>query len=354
MLRPLTTQIVGSYVKPHWLARRERYGAYDGSWWRPEATVLQEAREDAVRLAIYEQERAGLDLVTDGEAQRQAYDRDFLRGLGGIDFGNLERVDFLSEVHGTERRTEGLAEFHATNRLNPRVVGEILWNGPRTLEALRFAKTIAHRPIKANVVGPISLSVRVVDCYYHDEKALILALADTLNRELHALAEGGADVLQVDEPMFHMRLSLARRHGVEAIARTVRGIEVPIFLHACYGYALATADKTASPTYAEAIELMAACPVEGLSIEYEQPHHRPELLRHCGNKHVALGLLDLGNGEAETAGHIADRLRAALEVIPPERLHPSSDCGMWFLPRPLAQAKITALVCGTELVRGAR
>src|SRR5579871_2924427 len=137
-LRPLTTQIVGSYAKPSWLVRPQRMRALDGSWWRPEAQVLQEAREDAVRLAVYEQERAGLDLVTDGEAQRQAYDRDFLHGLAGIDLRDLERVDFVSEVRGTERRTDGLAEFHAANRLNPRVVGEIAWNGPRALDALLF------------------------------------------------------------------------------------------------------------------------------------------------------------------------------------------------------------------------
>jgi 5-methyltetrahydropteroyltriglutamate--homocysteine methyltransferase len=303
---------------------------------------------------VYEQERVGLDLVTDGEAQRQAYDRDFLRGLAGIDFGDLERVDFVSEVRGTTRRGEGLAEFHAINRLNPRVVGEISWNGPRALDALQFAKQVARRPLKTNVVGPISLFVRVADHYYHDERALILALADTLNRELLALADGGADVLQIDEPMFHIRLSVARKYGKEAIARTVRGVRVPILLHACYGYALAASDKAASPTYAETIELMAACDVDGISIEYEQPGHEPELLRHCGNKHVALGLLDLGKREAETADHVAARLRAALAVIPPERLHPTSDCGMWFVPRRLAQAKISALVRGTELVRADR
>jgi 5-methyltetrahydropteroyltriglutamate--homocysteine methyltransferase len=351
MLSPLMTQIVGSYAKPNWLARHQRFGSFDGSWWRPEPSVLQEAKEDAVRLSIYEQERAGLELVSDGEAQRQAYDRDFLRGLTGIDFSSLDRVEFVSEVQNSERRTDGLEEFHSTNRLNPRVVGDITWTGARKTEELKFLKKIARKPIKANIVGPISLVVRVSDTYYRDEHALVMALADTLNKELLALDAEGVDVLQVDEPMFHMRLSLARKYGKEAIARTVRGVKAPVLLHACYGYAISTLRKRISPTYIETIEIMADCPVAGISLEYEQPGHGPDILRYCRDKHVAIGLIDLGKLDAETPGHVAGRIRAALDVVPPEKLHPSSDCGMWFVPRDVAYAKISALAEGTEIIR---
>jgi len=350
-LRPLTTQIVGSYAKPSWLVRPQRMRALDGSWWRPEAQVLQEAREDAVRLAIYEQERAGLDLVTDGEAQRAAYDRHFLRRLTGIDSSRLERVAYPAEVKTTTYDDSGLEEYTTVSELKPRVVAEVVSQGPVAVEELRFLKRHARRPVKANIVGPISLFGQLIDEFYGDERALIMALAAALNEELLALSASGADVLQIDEPGIHFHLSLARRFVREAIARVVQGVETPVIVHVCYGYAFVMRQKAASPTYPEVLELLADCPIAGISLEYEQPRHEPSLLKHCGQKHVIVGLLDLGTSEAETAGHVAERLRAALEIVPPERLHPSSDCGMWFLPRDLAYGKITALVEGTRIIR---
>jgi 5-methyltetrahydropteroyltriglutamate--homocysteine methyltransferase len=348
MLHPLTTQIVGSYTKPHWLARHSKLGAYDGSWWRPEAEVLQAAREDAARLAIYEQERAGLDLVTDGEAQRAAYDRHFLTALDGISFDKLEHVSLEDEV---KTRTRRETEFSALAKLGPAIVDEIRWARSASLGELRFLKRHAIRPVKMTVVGPLTLYSRLADRFYRDEEAAVMALAAALNQELKALEREGVDVLQVDEPMFHMRLSLARRLGVAAISSLVDGLKTPVVVHACYGYAIAFTEKRANPAYHEAIELLAVCPIAGISLEYEQPAHESDLLRFCGNKHVVVGLLNLGTPAVETPQHIASRLRDALRVVPAERLHPSSDCGMWFLPRDVAFAKISALVRATELVR---
>jgi 5-methyltetrahydropteroyltriglutamate--homocysteine methyltransferase len=351
MLKPLTTQICGSYSKPHWLANHSRMGAYDGSWWRPDAEVLAEAREDAARLAIYEQERAGLNLITDGEAQRAAYDRHFLRGISGIDFQHLQHVTAADEITSLVRRQEGMDEFSELNKLGPRIVGELGWTEPVALEELRFLKRYARRPVKITVPGPVTMASRLADAFYRDDEAVVMALAKVLNQELRALDREGVDVLQIDEPAFHSRLSLARRVGIAAVTQMVDGIRTPVIVHACYGYALAFSEKRANPGYAEVLELLASCPIAGISMEYEQPRHDPALLRHCGDKHVVLGLLNLGSREIETADHIARRLEAACRVVPPERLHPSSDCGMWFLPRNVAFAKISALAEGTELVR---
>jgi len=353
ILQPLTTQIVGSYAKPHWLARHGRMRALDGSWWRPEADVLQEAREDAVRLAIYEQERAGLDLVTDGEAQRAAYDRHFLAGLDGIDCALLERVKNASEIETARRNDAGAEEYADISAMKPRVIGKIRWRRAAGLDELTFLKRHAARPVKANVIGPVSLYAQVVDGFYGDDEQAVMAFAAALNNELIRLDAAGADVIQIDEPAFHSRLSLARRIGPAAIERMVQGVRAPVIVHVCYGYALVYDEKSASPTYPEVLELLSACPIAGISLEYEQPGHNPAILRHCGDKHVVLGLLDLGKADAETPDHVADRLRAALQVVPAERLHPSSDCGMWYLPRERAYAKIAALVAGTRIIREA-
>jgi len=350
-LRPLTTQIVGSYAKPHWLARHAQMRALDGSWWRPEAEVLQEAREDAARLAIYEQERAGLDLVTDGEAQRAAYDRHFLGGLDGVDCTLLERIKTVSEVATSRRNEQGAEEYAAISELKPRITSEIRWRRASGLDELRFLKSHATRPVKANVIGPVSLYAQVVDGFYGDDERAVTAFATALNSELRCLADVGADILQIDEPAFHSHLSLARRVGPVAIRRMVEGVRVPVIVHVCYGYALVYDEKSASPTYPEVLELLSGCPIAGISLEYEQPAHDPSILRHCGDKHVLLGLLDLGKPDVETAEHVADRLRAALEIVPQERLHPCSDCGMWYLPRERAFGKIAALVAGTRIIR---
>jgi len=349
---PLTTQIVGSYSKPHWLARHERMGSYDGTWWRPEPKVLQEAREDAALLAILEQERAGLDIVTDGEAQRTAYDRHFLAGLSGIDTGQLVVEGRVDEV-GT--RTQATSEaFHAHDehlRRKPSVIGEIGWVRPVAVAELKFLRRHASRPVKVAIPGPLTLASRLADRFYDDEAAFVTAIAAALNKELLALQEVGTDVLQIDEPAFHTSLSIARRIGVGAIERVLQGVQVPVIVHVCYGYAYAFAEKRANPAYAEVLELVASTSATAISLEYEQPGHEPEILKHCGGKHVVLGLLDLSNRQAPTSDHVASRLRAALNVTPPERLHPSSDCGMWFLPRDSAYAKISSLVDGTSTVR---
>ena len=351
-LAPLTTQIVGSYAKPHWLANHSRSGTYDGSWWRPAPDVLDEAREDVARLSIYEQERAGLDLLTDGEAWRASYDRHFLHGLCGVDLvGLAPRDEWKAEY--TSRKTDkaALEQYYASEQKAPRITGPISWNGPITVREFSFLKRTTDRKTKANVAGPLTLLHRVVNEYYPDDAALLRALAQALNHEMRALQEAGVDVLQIDEPAFHSSLSAAQQIGEEMLGLMVQDITVPVIVHVCYGYALVHKEKSASDIYPQAMELLARCPIAGMSIEYEQPGHTPDLLAHCGDKHVVLGLLDLSKSEAETPEHIAGRLRKALEVVPAERLHPAPDCGMWYLPRDLAYHKIKALADGTAIVR---
>jgi 5-methyltetrahydropteroyltriglutamate--homocysteine methyltransferase len=350
-LGPLTSQIVGSYAKPHWLARHQRMRAFDGSQWRPEPEVLQEAKRDAARLAIYEQERVGLDCVTDGEAQRATYDRDFLAALSGVDLRHTDIV-IQPQTSGPHRRDHrGWEEYVELGRATPLVTGPVRFQRSVAQDEAVFAKSVASKPLKTTVIGPLSLSRQLSDHHYGDRDALIMDLAAALNQEMRALQAAGIDLLQIDEPTWHFDLDLARRIGHRAISRMVEGVSTPVIAHICYGYAIVYKEKSVSPDYPEALELLAECPIAGISLEYEQPGHDPSILRHCGGKHVVLGLLDLGKVEVETPSHIAERLLAALEVVPAERLHPSSDCGMWHLPRGRAYAKIEALAEGTRIVK---
>ena len=351
MLRALSTQLVGSYTKPNWLIRHQRVTAPfgDDSFWRPDAEVRQEALDDATRLAIVDQERAGLDLVTDGEQRRQRYDTYFFR-FGGLDTKELGPWQMgprdLSFVDVEPDVAARLSTARAA-----RVIGDITWQGPTAVEDLRFLKRHTSLPVKMTVIGPLTTACRLVNEHYADEEAVGMAAAAVINQELRALAAEGVDVLQVDEPDFHFRHDQASKWGTRALDAALEGVAATTVVHVCYGYAT-IGHKRVDPNYGSVLELIAASQADGISLEYEQPGHGPEVLRHCGDKAVVLGLLNLGTHEIETTAHVAARVRAALGVVPPERLHLAPDCGMWFLPRDVAFAKLRTMAAAAELIRG--
>lgn len=349
-MRPLSTQLVGSYTKPVWLIRHQRVTAPfgDESFWRPELEVRREAQDDATLLAIADQERAGLDILTDGEERRQRYDTYFFR-FGGLDLTRLERwavdrrdmsfIDLAPEV--AERMSRAVV---------PRVVGEISWPGPMAVEDLRFLKRHTRRPVKMTVIGPLTTACRLANEYYIDEEALGLDLAAAINKELLALDEEGLDIVQLDEPDFHFRPDQSSQWGTRALNRALDGVRATTLVHICYGYAT-IGTKRIDPSYGEAIEAIASSIADGISLEYEQPGHGPELLQSCGDKAVILGVLNLGTNEIESPERIVSRVREALEIVPAERLHLAPDCGMWFLPREVAFQKIRAMVMAAEVIR---
>lgn len=354
VLFPLSTQIVGSYSKPNWLLRKDRTFRFGDEPWRPEPDVRKEAREDAARLAIYEQERAGLDVVTDGEAQRAAYDRYFYTRLGGIDTRHLTvKGNGSSSFDEFRQIREDRATELVWARSNvPRIVAPLSWPGPLSVSELQFLKQHATKPVKATVVGPVTAYHKLHDDFYGDPRQAILALARVINQELRALDQEGVDLLQLDEPVLHTNAALALRFGEEALEVVTEGLHAPIAVHVCYGYAYHATSKRPSEMYADILSLLASSDrVAAISLEYEQPGHGPEILRSCGDKHVLLGLLNLGTETVETVDHIADRIEAALEVVPIEQLHPSSDCGMWHLPRDVAFGKIRALATAARRIR---
>lgn len=329
--RPLATQLVGSYTKPSWLLRKH------GESWRADPEVLADAQDDAVRLAIYDQERAGLDLIADGEVRRLNFARHFAVGWQGVDALNMVKL--------TNQRRGVTTEY-------PRVIGPIELKQPRVLGDLRFLKAATARPVKMTVVGPLTAARRLVDEYYKDEKALLLACADAINAELRALQSEGCDLLQLDEPVIYTNPGPLGPYAGEAPERCLIGITAPVSVHVCYGYAYRFPNKQADLAYGAALATLAECAqVKWISIEYAQPKHDPALLKHCGDKGIILGVLDLATETIESPNDIAAKAHAALKFISPERLNLAPDCGMWHLPRPVALGKLRALVEGAAIVR---
>jgi 5-methyltetrahydropteroyltriglutamate--homocysteine methyltransferase len=350
MLQPLTTQLVGSYTKPDWLICHHNvttpYG--DSTFWRPKPDVLEQAKDDATRLAIFDQERAGIDVLTDGEQRRHRYDSYFLR-FNGVDNVNLgiwsmenRHMDFIDMDEAIQKRLN--------DAWAPRVVGEISWPGPIALSDLQFLRRHTACATKMTVIGPLTAACRMVNEYYQDEEALGMALAKAINQELRSLDHEGVDLIQLDEPDFHFRPDQAKKWGVRALDIAFKNVLTKKIVHCCYGYAMVGSKKVDS-TYKEILEVIAQSKADQISIEYEQPRHTPEILENLGEKIIVLGVLNLGSKEIESVEHITHRIHEALEVVPLDRLHLAPDCGMWFVPRGIAFGKIRNMVLAAEQVR---
>jgi 5-methyltetrahydropteroyltriglutamate--homocysteine methyltransferase len=333
----LVTTVVGSYPQPDWLIDRERLGARlpprvrARELWRVPEPHLEEAQDDATRIAVRDMERAGVDVVTDGEMRRESYSNRFATALEGVDLD-----------------TPGVA-FDRTGHENPvpRVTGPIRRTRPVEVRDVEFLRSITDRRVKITVPGPFTMAQQAQDDFYGDGRSLALAYAEAVNDELKDLKAAGADVVQIDEPYLQARPEPAREYALEAIERALDGIEGETVLHTCFGYAHIV--HTRLPGYPFLRELN-ECAATHLSLEAAQPSLDPEVLRQVRDKTIVLGVLDLGSSEAETPDVVAERIRRALTVVPPERLAVAPDCGMKYLPRELAFRKLEAMVAGTRLV----
>ena len=333
----LVTTVVGSYPQPEWLIDRERLGSRlpprvrARELWRVAQDHLEEAQDDATRLAVSDMERAGIDIVTDGEMRRESYSNRFATALEGVDLD-----------------TPGIA-LDRTGHPNPvpRVIGPIRRTRPVEIRDVEFLRSITDRQIKITVPGPFTMTQQAQNDHYADARTLALGYAEAVNEELRDLKAAGADVVQIDEPYLQARPEPAREYAIEAINRALDGVEGDKVLHTCFGYAHIVHDRL--PGYPFLRELQ-ACAATHLSLEAAQPDLDPELLRDLPDKVIVLGVLDLGDPTAETADVVAGRIRRALTVLPPERLVVAPDCGMKYLSRDLAFVKLKAMVEGARLV----
>ena len=334
----IPTTVVGSYPQPDWLIDRaalEKHGVprvHAHEVWRIPSAQLKEAQDDATILAIGEMERLGIDIVSDGEMRRESYSNYFSLALDGID------AEHVGAVIGANRRSTPVA----------RVVGKITRKGPVEIDDAAFLVRHASHATKITLPGPFTMSQQVQNEFYKDEAELAMDYADALNAELKELKATGVDVVQLDEPWVRSAPDKAARYGVAAINRALAGIDGPTVVHICLGYGHLVRNK---PSGYEFLPQLADAAATQVSIEAAQPHLDLGVLKELSQKTILLGVLDLGSAAVETAGEVADRLRAGLQYIAAERLVAAPDCGMKYLSRERASAKLKAMVEGAAIVR---
>jgi 5-methyltetrahydropteroyltriglutamate--homocysteine methyltransferase len=332
----IPTTVVGSYPQPAWLIDRAKLGSKvprvrAPEIWRVDKAFLEEAQDDATLLAIGDMERAGIDIISDGEMRRESYSNRFATELEGIDIENP----------GSTINRNGLAIPV------PRVAGPIRRRGPTEVRDVQFLKKHTTRKVKITLPGPFTMAQQAQDDYYKDEEALALAFAAAVNEEIRDLRAAGADVVQIDEPWLQARPDRAARYGVKAINRALQGISGTTVVHLCFGYAAAVKDK---PTGYSFLPQLADTTAAQISIEAAQPRLDLAVLKPI-DKTIMVGVIDLGTPKVETPQEVASRIRAALKHVPAERLVVAPDCGMKYLTREAAFGKLKALAEGAAMVR---
>jgi len=337
--RPLPSTVIGSYPQPEWLIDRNALGSHAvprvrvADAWRIPQPYLSEAQDDATVVAIREMERAGIDTITDGEIRRESYSNRFATALDGVDADNPATI----HTRGGEPRVV------------PRIVGPVRWRGPVEVADVEFLRAHTDRATKITLPGPFTMAQQASNEAYADPDELVLDLAAAVNQEALALERAGADVIQLDEPWLRNDPEAARRIAVAAIDRALAGLSVTTAVHLCFGYAalMGAKNRNRYDFLGELSESVA----DQVSIEAAQPQLDLGQLSELSPKVVVLGVLDLGDELVETPEQVADRIRAALAHVPAERLVPAPDCGMKYLPRARAFAKLEALSAGAALVR---
>jgi 5-methyltetrahydropteroyltriglutamate--homocysteine methyltransferase len=337
----LQTTIVGSLPKPSWLADPS---APLRAPWRLQGEALREAQDDAVRLALIEQEEAGIDIVCDAEQRRRHYIWGFLEGLTGFDLENLG-----------QKRARGGRYSESTAVV--RIVDEVTRPAPVFLDAVRFARAHTKKPLKVTLPGPMTIVDSSLDEHYRtDEKTLAMHFARILNEEARQLQDAGADVIQFDEPCFNIYLDKVQDWGIETLERCLEGITATTGVHICYGYGTGAVltwknANTEWGHYGVSLPLLAKSNIDQVSVECAASGVDVSLLAALRGKDVLLGVIDVGKEEIETPQTVADRIRAALPYVDPDHLYPCTDCGMVPRSRLSAAGKMRSLAAGAAIVR---
>jgi len=335
----LPTTVVGSYPQPDWLVNRQMLSKVVPRTrmreiWRIPEEFLEQAQDDATRLAIRDMEKAGIDIITDGEMRRESYSNRFATALEGLD---------LAKPGEVRTRSGQMTPV-------PRVVGKLRRTRPVELRDMEFLRANTTLPAKITLPGPFTMGQQAKNEFYKDDEEMAMDFAVAVNEEALALEKAGADVIQLDEPWLRNDPEAAQRYAVKAINRALQGIKVPTVVHLCFGYA-AVVPGASKPTGYSFLPGLADSIAEQISIEAAQPKLDLGVLRDLAGKKVMLGVLDLGTDEVESPQIVADRIRAGLRYLKAANLVPAPDCGMKYMPRAVAYGKLRALVEGAAIVR---
>jgi 5-methyltetrahydropteroyltriglutamate--homocysteine methyltransferase len=302
--------------------------------WRLPEQHLEEAQDDATIVAIRDMERAGIDIVTDGEIRRESYSNRFATALEGVDADNPAMITARS---GQQTPV-------------PRVVGKIGRTQAVELRDMQFLRENTDHAAKITLPGPFTMSQQAKNEFYRDDEELAMAFAEAVNAEALDLQKAGADVIQLDEPWVRNNPDLARRYAVKAINRALQGITVPTVVHLCFGYAAVVPGSTKPAGYSFLAEL-ADTSAEQISIEAAQPKLDLGVLKDLSGKKIMLGVLDLGDPDIESVDTVAERIRNGLKYVPADKLVPAPDCGMKYMPRATAFGKLKAMADAAAKVR---
>jgi len=335
----LPTTVVGSYPQPEWLVNRQMLSKVVPrtrmqELWRIPAEHLEQAQDDATVLAIRDMERAGIDIITDGEIRRESYSNRFATALEGVDSANpgmvKSRAGIMTPV--------------------PRVTGRIRRTAAVELRDMQFLRANTSLPAKITLPGPFTMGQQAKNEFYKDDEEMAMDFAAAVNAEALELQQAGADIIQLDEPWLRHDPEAAKRYAVKAINRALQGVTVPTVVHLCFGYA-AVVPGSSKPTGYSFLPGLADSIAQQISIESAQPKLDLGVLRDLAGKKIMLGVLDLGDNTIETPELVAQRIRAGLKYVKARDLIPAPDCGMKYMPREVAFGKLKALAEGAALVR---
>jgi 5-methyltetrahydropteroyltriglutamate--homocysteine methyltransferase len=335
----LPTTVVGSYPQPDWLVNRQMLSKVVPRTrmqeiWRIPEPFLEQAQDDATILAIRDMERAGIDIITDGEMRRESYSNRFATALDGIDLANPGMV---------KTRSGAMTPV-------PRVVAKLTRKGPVELRDMQFLRKNTDKPAKITLPGPFTMAQQAKNEFYKDNEEMAMDFAAAVNAEALDLQKAGADVIQFDEPWLRNDPDAAKRYAVRVINRALEGITVPTVVHLCFGYAAVVPGET-KPTGYSFLPGLAETFAKQISIEAAQPKLDLGVLKDLAGKKIMLGVLDLNDPGIETPEQVAQRIRDGLKFVKPADLVPAPDCGMKYMPRDTAFGKLKALAAGAAIVR---
>lgn len=343
MTEPFLTTVVGSLPKPAWLLEQISMNADGGKQvhgrgadWMLKGDALKAAQDDATRLAVRDQERAGIDIVSDGEQRRKSWLTYVTMQFDGYDYENL-----VKKVTRAGRRTAEVGQC----------VGEVRRTLPVLENDLRFTQSITHLPVKITLPGPLSVVDSTHDAYFGEERTYGLAVAAALNVEAKALDSLGPALIQFDEPAFSRYPEKVKDWGIEAIERAIDGVQSKTGIHICYSYPMLGVPRPIVDSYPVILRELEGSSIDQLALEFEMSGLDPELLKLCPSKTVMFGCISNGSEAIETPEQVANKLLVAARYLPPNQILAAPDCGLVPVSQAASRGKLSAMVEGAQLAR---
>jgi 5-methyltetrahydropteroyltriglutamate--homocysteine methyltransferase len=333
----LPTSTAGSLPKPTWLCEPETLW----SEWKLSGDELKLGKKDALRLALYEQQQAGIDIVSDGEQTRQHFVTTFIEHLNGVDFNTRKTVKIRNRYDASV----------------PTVVGEVSREKSVFVDDAAFLRQQTNKPIKWALPGPMTMIDTLYDAHYKSREKLAWEFAKILNEEAKELEAAGVDIIQFDEPAFNVFFDEVNDWGVAALERAIEGLKCETAVHICYGYGIkANTDWKATlgsqwRQYEEVFPRLQASNIDIVSLECHNSRVPIELIELIRGKKVMVGAIDVASNTIETPQEVANTLRNALRYVDADKLYPCTNCGMAPLASSIASGKLRALAAGANIVR---